>query len=101
MLVVVIQSDAAPLQQQRGVADPVVIVDIANEIGFMISTEAITKAQEEISDDELVGAAGTDLVVVNRDFGSVNRNSFLCQVIGTVGDVGVRELMPSSRSYGD
>ena len=48
MLVVVIQSDAAPLQQQRGVADPVVIVDIANEIGFMISTEAITKAQEEI-----------------------------------------------------
>ena len=101
MLVVVIQSDAAPLQQQRGVADPVVIVDIANEIGFMISTEAITKAQEEISDDELVGAAGMDLVVVNRDFGSVNRSCFLCQVIGTVGDVGVKELMPSSRSCGD
>ena len=101
MLVVAIQSDAALQQQQQGVADPVVIVDIANEIGFMISTEAITKAQEEIFDEELVGAAGMDLVVVNRDFGSVDRNSFLCQVIGTVGGVGVRELMPLSRSCGD
>ena len=53
-----IQADAALQQKLQGVTDPGAIVDIAKEAGFTISAEELKTAQEELSDEQLDGAAG-------------------------------------------
>ena len=53
-----IQADAALQQKLQGVTDPGAIVDIAKEAGFTISADELKTAQEELSDEQLDGAAG-------------------------------------------
>ena len=53
-----IQQDQALQQKLQGVNDPGAIVDIAKEAGFTISVEELEKAQVELSDEQLDGAAG-------------------------------------------
>ena len=52
------QADSALKQKLQGVTDPGAIVEIANEAGFTISIEELEKAQMELSDEQLAGAAG-------------------------------------------
>ena len=52
------QADSALQQKLQGVTDLGAIVDIAKEAGFTISVEELEKAQEELSDEQLDGAAG-------------------------------------------
>ena len=54
----VIQSDPELQQKLSGVTELDAIVEIAKEAGFSISAEDLTKAQSEITDEELKSAAG-------------------------------------------
>jgi predicted ribosomally synthesized peptide with nif11-like leader len=54
-----LKADAGLQEKMRGAADPQAVVEIAKEIGLVISVEELQKAQAEISDEELeVLAAG-------------------------------------------
>ena len=53
-----IQSDPALQLKLQGVTDPASIVEIAKEAGFTVYAEDLQKAQEELSDEQLDGAAG-------------------------------------------
>ena len=44
--------------QEKLQADADAVLTVAKEAGFMISTDDLKKAQSEISDEELEGAAG-------------------------------------------
>ena len=61
-----IQQDHALQQKLQGVNDPSAIVDIAKEAGFTISVEELEKAQVELSDEQLDGAAGGFSVVFSH-----------------------------------
>lgn len=57
------QADSALKQKLQGVTDPGAMVEIAKEAGFTISIEELEKAQMELSDEELAGAAGGICVI--------------------------------------
>ena len=53
-----VKADTSLQDKLKATADSDAVLAIAKEAGFMISAEDLTKAQSEISDEELEGAAG-------------------------------------------
>jgi len=53
-----VQGDDSLQEKLKAAADSDAVLAIAKEAGFMISAEDLTKAQSEVSDKELEGAAG-------------------------------------------
>ena len=53
-----VQSYTSLQEKLRAAADADAVVAIAKEAGFMISADDITKAQSELSEEELEGVAG-------------------------------------------
>ena len=53
-----VKADTSLQDKLKATADADAVLAIAKEAGFMISAEDLTKAQSEVSDEELEGAAG-------------------------------------------
>ena len=53
-----VKGDTSLQEKLKAAADSDAVLAIAKEVGFMISADDLTKAQSEISDRELEGAAG-------------------------------------------
>ena len=53
-----VKGDTSLQDKLKGAANSDAVVSIAKEAGFMISADDLTKAQSELSDEELEGAAG-------------------------------------------
>lgn len=53
-----VKTDAGLQEQLKAAADADAVVAIANAAGFMISAEELKRAQAEVSEAELEGAAG-------------------------------------------
>ena len=53
-----VKGDTSLQEKLQAAADTDTVVSIAKEAGFGISAEDLKKAQSEISDEELEGAAG-------------------------------------------
>ena len=53
-----VQGDTSLQEKLKAAADANAVSAIAKEAGFSISADDITKAQSEISDEELEGVAG-------------------------------------------
>ena len=53
-----VQSDTSLQEKLKAAADSDAVVSIAKESGFSISADDLTKAQSELSEEELEGVAG-------------------------------------------
>ena len=53
-----VKGDSSLQEKLKGVSDANAIAAITKEAGFMISADDLTKAQSELSDEELEGVAG-------------------------------------------
>ena len=53
-----VKADTSLQEKLNEAADAVAVAEIAKEAGFSISAEDLTKAQSEVSEKELEGAAG-------------------------------------------
>ena len=53
-----VKADAGLQEQLEAAADPDAVVAIAKAAGFVITAEELTRAQAEISEDELAGVTG-------------------------------------------
>ena len=53
-----VQGDASLQEKLKAAADANAVSAIAKEAGFSISTDDLTKAQSELSEEELEGVAG-------------------------------------------
>ena len=53
-----VKADTSLQEKLKAAADAEAVVAIAKEAGFSISADYLTKAQSELSDDELEGVAG-------------------------------------------
>ena len=53
-----VQADAGLQEKLKAAADADAVVTIAKAAGFVISADDLKKAQAELSDEELEGAAG-------------------------------------------
>ena len=53
-----VQDDTSLQEKLKAAADADAVAAIAKEAGFSVSAEDLTKAQSELSDEELEGAAG-------------------------------------------
>ena len=53
-----VKADTSLQEKLNEAADAVAVAEIAKEAGFGISAEDLTKAQSEVSDEELENAAG-------------------------------------------
>ena len=53
-----VQGDDSLQEKLKAAANPDVVVSIAKEAGFSISSDDLKNAQSELSDEELEGAAG-------------------------------------------
>ena len=53
-----VKGDTNLQEKLKAATDVDAVLSIAKEAGFSISAEDLTKAQSEVSDDELEGAAG-------------------------------------------
>ena len=53
-----VKADTSLQEKLNEAADAVAVAEIAKEAGFSISAEDLTKAQSEVSDEELENAAG-------------------------------------------
>ena len=53
-----VKGDSSLQEKLQAAADANAVAAIAKEAGFSISAEDLTKAQSEVSDEELVNAAG-------------------------------------------
>ena len=53
-----VKDDSSLKEKLKGVSDANAIAAITKEAGFMISADDLTKAQSELSDEELEGVAG-------------------------------------------
>ena len=53
-----VKTDAGLQEKLKAAKDADAVVAIAKAAGFVISTEELNKAQAEVSDEELEGAAG-------------------------------------------
>ena len=53
-----VQGDTSLQEKLKAAADSDAVLAIAKEAGFSISSDDLSKAQSEISDEELEGAAG-------------------------------------------
>ena len=67
-----VQGDTSLQEKLKAAADSDAVLAIAKEAGFSISADDLTKAQSELSDQELEGVAGGkagDIVWVGRELG--------------------------------
>ncbi len=53
-----VQGDTSLQEKLKAAADANAVAAIAKEVGFSISADDLTKAQSELSDEELEGVAG-------------------------------------------
>ena len=53
-----VKGDTSLQEKLKGVSDANAVAAITKEAGFMISADDLTKAQSELSDEELEGVAG-------------------------------------------
>ena len=53
-----VKDDSSLQEKLKGVSDANAVAAITKEAGFMISADDLTKAQSELSDEELEGVAG-------------------------------------------
>ena len=53
-----VQGDTSLQEKLKAAADANTVAAIAKEAGFIISADDLTKAQSELSDEELEGVAG-------------------------------------------
>ena len=53
-----VMADAGLQEQLKAAVDADAVMAIAKAAGFLITTEAVNRAQQEISDEELEGVAG-------------------------------------------
>ena len=53
-----VKADTSLQEKLKAAADAEAVAAIAKEAGFSISADYLTKAQSELSDDELEGVAG-------------------------------------------
>ena len=53
-----VQADTSLQEKLKAAANPDAVVSIAKEVGFSISSDDLTKAKYELSDQELEGIAG-------------------------------------------
>ena len=53
-----VQADTSLQEKLKAAADANAVVEIAKEAGFSISADDLTKAQSELSEQELEGVAG-------------------------------------------
>ena len=53
-----VKADTGLQEKLKDAANPDAVVSIAKEVGFSISSDDLTKAQYELSDQELEGIAG-------------------------------------------
>ena len=53
-----VQGDTSLQEKLKAAADADAVTAIAKEAGFIISADDLTKAQSELSDEELEGVAG-------------------------------------------
>ena len=56
-----VKADTSLQEKLKAAADSDAVVAIAKEAGFMISADDLTKAQSELSEDELEAVAGGGL----------------------------------------
>ena len=59
-----VKTDSSLQEKLKAASDADAVVAIAKEAGFMISSDDITKAQSELSEEELEGVAGGGLTDV-------------------------------------
>ena len=70
-------ADAGLQEQLKAAVDADAVVAIAKAAGFLITTEAVNSAQQEISDEELEGVAGGGgvmLAVGQNKWGAIHSN---------------------------
>ena len=65
------KSDTSLQEKLKGAADADAALAIAKEAGFMISADDITKAQSEISDEELENVAGGTITACAAGLGTI------------------------------
>ena len=58
-----VKSDAVLQEKLSAAADLDAVVEIAKDVGFMISAEELQRAKEEVSDEELEGVAGGSMLI--------------------------------------
>jgi len=54
-----VKGDTSLLERLKAVADANAVIAIAKEAGFSISADDLTKAQSELSEEELEGVSGS------------------------------------------
>ena len=57
-----VKADAGLQEKLKAAADANAVTAIAKEAGFIISADDLTKSQSELSDEELEGVAGGNLL---------------------------------------
>ena len=62
-----VKGDTSLQEKLKAAADSDAVLAIAKEAGFMISAEDLTKAQSEVSDEELEGVAGGEGKTMKED----------------------------------
>ena len=62
-----VKADTSLQEKLKAAADADAVLAIAKEAGFMISAEDLTKAQSEVSDEELEGVAGGEGKTMKED----------------------------------
>ena len=62
-----VQDDTSLQEKLKAAGDSDAVLAIAKEAGFMISAEDLTKAQSEVSDEELEGVAGGEGKTMKED----------------------------------
>ena len=62
-----VKADTSLQDKLKATADADAVLAIAKEAGFMISAEDLTKAQSEVSDEELEGVAGGEGKTMKED----------------------------------
>ncbi len=75
-----VQGDTSLQEQLKAAADANAASAIANEAGFSISADDLTKIQSELSDEELEGVAGGELGEVGWMWGG---SVVWLEVVGT------------------
>jgi len=61
-----VKADTSLQEKLKAAADPDAVLAIAKDAGFSISADELKKAQSDVSDEELEGAAGGTLRNISK-----------------------------------
>ena len=61
-----VKADTSLQEKLKAAADANAVTAIAQEAGFIISADDLTKAQSELSDQELEGVAGGRIITIRN-----------------------------------